>query len=94
MAGSPLMIHSSITIDTDDGPREIQLCYGDITSTSNQRCLNDIDEKGDVEGPEGTATGEEPNDVLLISAFQGNVQSKKLHTRSFVIILKLAIDDF
>ena len=64
------MIHSSIVINTDDGPREIQLCFGDITSTSTQRCLDDVDENQEVDS---TATRQEPNDVLLISAFQGKM---------------------
>ena len=64
------MIHSSIVINTDDGPREIQLCFGDITSTSIRRCLDDVDENEEVDS---TATRQEPNDVLLISAFQGNI---------------------
>ena len=64
------MVHSSIVINTDDGPREIQLCFGDITSTSTQRCLDDVDENG---GVDSAPTRLEPNDVLLISAFQGNV---------------------
>ena len=63
-----MMIHSSIVINTDDGPREIQLCFGDITSTSTQHCLDDVDENKEVDS---TAARQEPNDVLLISAFQG-----------------------
>ena len=70
MAGDPLMIHSSIVINTDDGPREIQLCFGDITSTSTQRCLDDVDKNEEVDL---TAIRQEPNDVLLISAFQGKM---------------------
>ena len=70
MAGDPLMIHSSIVTNTDDGPREIQLCFGDITSTSTQRCLDDVDENEEVDL---TAIRQEPNDVLLISAFQGKM---------------------
>ena len=70
MGGDPLMIHSSIVINTDDGPREIQLCFGDITSTSTQRCLDVVDENEEVDL---TATRQEPNDVLLISAFQGKM---------------------
>ena len=65
-----MMIHSSIVINTDDGPREIQLCFGDITSTSTQRCLDDVDENEEVDL---TGTRQEPNDVLLISAFQGKM---------------------
>ena len=64
------MIHSSIVINTDDGPREIQLCFGDITSTSTQRCLDDVDENQEVDL---IANRQEPNDVLLISAFQGKM---------------------
>lgn len=70
MARDPLMIHSSIVINTDDGPREIQLCFGDITSTSTQRCLDDVDENQEVDL---IANRQEPNDVLLISAFQGKM---------------------
>ena len=69
MAGNALMIHSSIVINTDEGQREIQLCFGDVTSTSTQRCLEDVDENGDVGR---SFTREEVHDVLLISAYQGN----------------------
>ena len=67
MAGSPLMVHSTISVQTNEGCRQIHLCFGDITSTSSLRCLGSVAEDGDT----NTSFTNEPADVILISAFQG-----------------------
>ncbi len=69
MAGCQLVIHSSIHLDTNDGRRDIHLCFGDITSTATQRCMDVVPEDGTSESTAPSAG--EPEDVILISAFQG-----------------------
>ena len=67
MAGAPLLIYSTITVESDEGPRFIELCFGDITSTRHLRQINSIDEDA-----ESSATSkQEPMDVIMVSAFQG-----------------------